>query len=177
MAAGAELIKIEQLVESGTGNHSFEVMLFEYKNGLNQYLQSLGPKARIKNLNELIDFNHQDSVELQFFNQAYLEMANEKENLPSESYQKALKSMQEGAQTNGIDKVMAELNLDAIIAPTGSPAWKTDHINGDSFQLGSSGPAAMAGYPIITVPMGFVEELPVGISFFGLAGVNQHCWK
>jgi amidase len=96
-------------------------------------------------------------------------MANKKEDLSSESYLKALKSMKEGSQTNGIDKVMAELDLDAIVAPTGSPAWKTDHINGDSFQLGSSGPAAMAGYPIITVPMGFVEELPMGISFFGKA--------
>lgn len=169
VAAGAELIEIEQLVEPGTGNHSFEVMLFEYKDGLNKYFQSLGPNAPIKNLDELITFNKQDSVELQFFNQAYLEMANEKGSLSSESYLKALKSMQDGAQTNGIEKVMAELDLDAIVAPTGSPAWKTDHINGDSFQLGSSGPAAMAGYPIITVPMGFIDELPVGISFFGLA--------
>jgi amidase len=64
---------------------------------------------------------------------------------------------------------MNEHNLDAIIAQTGSPAWYTDLINGDSFQLGSSSPAAMAGYPNITVPMGFVGELPVGISFFGRA--------
>ena len=64
---------------------------------------------------------------------------------------------------------MDEHNLDAIIAPTGSPAWKTDWINGDSFQLGSSSPAAWAGYPNITVPMGFIEGLPVGISFFGRA--------
>jgi amidase len=65
--------------------------------------------------------------------------------------------------------VMDVHNLDAIIAPTGSPAWKTDLVNGDSYQLGSSSPAAQAGYPNITVPMGFVEELPVGISFFGRA--------
>jgi amidase len=74
-----------------------------------------------------------------------------------------------GSQSEGIDKVMDENDLDAIIAPTGSPAWKTDHLNGDSFQLGSSSPAAWAGYPNITVPMGFVEDLPVGISFFGRA--------
>lgn len=167
--AGAELVEIEQLVESETGNHSFEVMLFEFKDGLNKYFESLGPEAPIKSLDELITFNKNDSVELQFFNQAYLEMANKKGNLSSRDYQEALERMREGAQNNGLDKVMAEMNLDAIIAPTGSPAWNTDHINGDSFQLGSSGPAAMAGYPIITVPMGFVQDLPVGISFFGKA--------
>ncbi|MEM9935119.1 MAG: amidase family protein, partial [Bacteroidota bacterium] len=75
----------------------------------------------------------------------------------------------EGSRTNGIDKVMDENQLDAIIAPTGGPAWKTDLINGDSFQLGSSSPAAHAGYPNITVPMGDVSGLPVGISFFGRA--------
>ena len=69
----------------------------------------------------------------------------------------------------GIDKIMKELQLDAIIAPTGSPAWKTDWKKGDTFHIGSSSPAAIAGYPNITVPMGFVGELPVNISFFGRA--------
>jgi len=69
----------------------------------------------------------------------------------------------------GIDRVMAENRLDAFIAPTGSPAWKTDLVNGDSYTVSSSSPAAIAGYPNITVPMGFVDGLPVGISFFGRA--------
>ena len=77
--------------------------------------------------------------------------------------------MLKGSREEGIDRVMNLHNLDAIIAPSGSPAWKTDLINGDSFQLGSSSPAARAGYPNITVPMGYVDELPVGISFFGRA--------
>ena len=77
--------------------------------------------------------------------------------------------MLKGSRENGIDKVMNEHQLDAIIAPTGGPAWKTDHTNGDAFHVGSSSPAARAGYPNITVPMGFIEGLPVGISFFGRA--------
>ncbi|MEL7376858.1 MAG: hypothetical protein AAFN65_07865 [Bacteroidota bacterium] len=77
--------------------------------------------------------------------------------------------MRVGTQDEGIDRVMEENNLDAIIAPTGGPAWKTDWTNGDSFGLGSSSPAARAGYPNITVPMGYVDHLPVGWSFFGQA--------
>jgi amidase len=76
-----------------------------------------------------------------------------------------LKSVRE----EGIDRVMDEQQLDAIIAPTGGPAWKTDHVNGDAYHVGSSSPAAIAGYPNITVPMGFIDGLPVGISFFGRA--------
>ena len=103
------------------------------------------------------------------YNQKYLEMAQEKGDLNDEAYQKALANMLKGSREEGIDRIMNLHHLDAIIAPTGSPAWKTDLINGDSFQLGSSSPAARAGYPNITVPMGFVDELPVGISFFGSA--------
>ena len=69
----------------------------------------------------------------------------------------------------GIDRVMAENDLDAFMAPTGSPAWKTDLINGDAFVISSSSPAAISGYPNISVPMGFIDGLPVGISFFGKA--------
>ncbi|MCK4992235.1 MAG: hypothetical protein KAS29_17175, partial [Bacteroidales bacterium] len=139
------------------------------KDGLNKYFQSLGPGASIKSIEELIQFNRSDSIELKFFNQRYLEMAQEKGNLTDEAYQEALANMLKGSREEGIDRVMNLHNLDAIIAPTGSPAWKTDLINGDSFQLGSSSPAARAGYPNITVPMGYVDELPIGISFFGRA--------
>ena len=89
--------------------------------------------------------------------------------IDSDAYQEALYKSLKGAREDGIDRVMEENDLDAIIAPTGSPAWKTDLTNGDSFQLGSSSAAAMAGYPNITVSMGFIDELPVGISFFGRA--------
>jgi amidase len=106
---------------------------------------------------------------LKYFNQKYLEMARDKGDLNSPEYKEALNRMLKGTREEGIDRVMNEHELDAIIAPTGGPAWKTDLINGDSFQLGSSSPAAQAGYPNITVPLGFIDELPVGISFFGRA--------
>ncbi len=166
---GAEIIEIDQVTAPGTGNHAFQVMLFEYKDGLNKYFASLGPDAPVKNLEELIEFNKSDSISMQYYNQVYLEMAQEKGSLDSQEYKDALAAMHKGAREDGIDKVMNEHNLDAIIAPTGSPAWKTDWVNGDSFQLGSSSPAAHAGYPNITLPMGFVDSLPVGISIFGRA--------
>jgi len=166
---GAEIIEIDEISSGNVGDYSFEIMLYEYKDGLNKYFQSLGPDAPIKSVEELIAFNQSDSIELKYFNQRYLEMAQEKGDLTSEEYQEALAKMMKGSREEGIDRVMNEHGLDAIIAPTGSPAWKTDLINGDSFQLGSSSPAAQAGYPNITVPMGYIDELPVGISFFGRA--------
>lgn len=166
---GAEIININEISSADVGGYSFQVMLYEYKDGLNKYFRSLGPNAAIKSLEELIAFNRKDSIELKFYNQKYLEMAQEKGDLNDEAYLEALANMLKGSREEGIDRIMNLHHLDAIIAPTGSPAWKTDLINGDSFQLGSSSPAARAGYPNITVPMGFVDELPVGISFFGNA--------
>ncbi|MDO6602272.1 amidase [Arenibacter palladensis] len=166
---GAEIIDINEISSADVGGYSFQVMLYEYKDGLNKYFRSLGPNAAIKSLEELIAFNRKDSIELKFYNQRYLEMAQEKGDLTDGAYQEALANMLKWSREEGIDRIMNLHQLDAIIAPTGSPAWKTDLINGDSFQLGSSSPAARAGYPNITVPMGYVDELPVGISFFGRA--------
>ncbi|NQV49951.1 MAG: amidase [Candidatus Marinimicrobia bacterium] len=166
---GVEIVEIDKIYDSEVDNASFNIMLFEYKDGLNKYFKSLGSDAPIKNLEELIAFNKDDSLEMAFYNQKYLEMAQEKSDLSSKEYQESLATMLKGSRENGIDRVMDEHNLDAIISPTGSPAWKTDHINGDSFTLGSSSPAAQSGYPSITVPMGFVDELPVGVSIFGRA--------
>jgi amidase len=166
---GAEIIDVNEISGGNMGNYSFEIMLYEYKDGLNKYFKSLGPDAPVKSVEELIKFNQSDSIELKYFNQRYLEMAQEKGDLNEKSYQEALAKMMKGSREEGIDRVMNEQNLDAIIAPTGSPAWITDLINGDSYQLGSSSPAALAGYPSITVPMGYIDELPVGISFFGRA--------
>ncbi len=170
---GVEIINISEIYAPMVEGQSFEVMLFEYKDGLNNYFKSLGENAPIKTLDELITFNEADSIELKYFDQAYLIMANEKDDLNSKDYLDALKGMQKGMQQDGIDRVMNEHDLDAIIAPTGSPAWKTDNVNGDFYMLGSSSPAAIAGYPSITVPMGFIGELPVGISFFEKAWSEQ----
>lgn len=166
---GATIVELDQITAPGTGNHAFQVMLYEYKDGLNKYFASLGADAPVKNIEQLISMNAADPEILKYFNQVYLVMAQEMGDTDSPEYRQALAAMHRGAREEGIDKVMNEYNLDAIIAPTGSPAWKTDWINGDHFQLGSSSPAAHAGYPNITLPMGFVEGLPVGISIFGRA--------
>lgn len=166
---GAILIEINNIAPRETGKHSFQVMLHEYKAGLNDYFKQLGENTPIKSLEDLIIFNAKDSVELKYFNQAYLKMALEKEGLDSEAYKTALKNLQRMSQQEGIDRVMQEHQLDAFIAPTGSPAWSTDWLNGDNFHLGSSSPAAWAGYPNITVPMGNIHGLPVGLSIFGTA--------
>ena len=166
---GAEIIEVTEITNAKVDKLENEIMLYEYKDGLNNYFRSLGPDAPIKNIDELIAFNVADSVELRYFNQTYLLQASKKGDLNSKEYKDALAGLMKGSRDEGIDKVMNENKLDAIMAPTGSPAWKSDLINGDSFQIGTSSPAAQAGYPDITVPMGFIDGLPVGISFFGKA--------
>lgn len=166
---GAEIVEIVEISGSSVGQNEMEVMLYEYKDGINKYLRSLGSKAPVKNMAEVIAFNKADALELRYFNQHFLEQANKKGDLNTKEYKEALANLLKGSRQEGIDKVMDQNKLDAIIAPTGSPAWKTDLINGDSYGFGTSSPAATAGYPNITVPMGFVDELPVGISFFGRA--------
>jgi len=166
---GAEVIEIDKLNSDETRQMSFKVMLHEYKDGLNKYFKSLGKNAKIKSLEQLIDFNKKDSIELKFYNQLYLEMANNTDGMKSKTYIEAHKNLMRLSRDEGIDKVMEENNLDAIVSPTGNPAWSTDWINGDRYLVHSSSPAAWAGYPNITIPMGDVHGLPVGISFFGKA--------
>lgn len=168
-AQGSTLIEIAEIAPPEVNMHSFTIMLYEFNKGLNDYFKSLGPKAAIKNVAELIEYNKKDDIELKHFDQTYLEMANAKGGLNEVEYMKALKALKINSQEKGIDKVMKTYNLDAIIAPTGAPAWVTDLKNGDEFTFGTSGPAAHAGYPSITVPMGYIDGLPVGISFFGRA--------
>lgn len=167
---GAEVVEIDKITPTSQNTNSLEVMIFEYKKGLNDYFKSLGPNAKIKNLEELIAFNKADPIELEHYNQKYLELAQAKGDLKSKEYLDALSAMLKNTREDGIDKVMNDSKLDAIIAHSGSPAWKIDLINGGSGTGPSSSSfAAHAGYPSITVPMGFVEGLPVGISFFGRA--------
>ena len=154
------------------------LMLYELKANLNAYLASLGPKAPVKTLQDVIEFNekHADQ-ELQYFGQELFIQAEEKGPLTDSKYVEALKTIQQLAREQGIDMVMTKNRLDAIIAPTNSPAWVTDHLNGDHFTGGSSTPAAVAGYPNITVPCGSVGGLPVGISFFGRAWSEPTLFK
>jgi amidase len=146
-----------------------DVLLFEFKDGLNAYLKTR-PDAKVKTLEELIAFNKREAErEMPFFGQELFEMAQKKGSLSSPAYRKALAACRTAARASGIDAVMTKHKLDALIAPTGTPAWPTDLVNGDHFKGASSSPAAIAGYPNITVPAGDVQGLPVGISFFGRA--------
>jgi amidase len=146
------------------------VFMYELKADLNAYLARLGPAAPVKSLKEVIEFNERNrEKEMPFFGQDNFLTAEEKGPLTSKEYLDALEKNHQLARAEGIDAVMDKHNLDALVAPTGGPAWLTDHVDGDHFGGGSSGPAAVAGYPNITVPAGFVFGLPVGISFFGRA--------
>lgn len=168
-AQGAEMIEVEAPSRREYSSPSYQVLLYEFKDGLNKYFTRLGDKAPVKNLGELIEFNKKDTVELKYFDQKILIQAEQKGDLNSKEYVEALNKILKITREEGIDKLVNTNNLDALIAPTGSPAWKTDLILGDHFVGGSSSLAAIAGYPAITVPLGFISGLPVGITFFGRA--------
>jgi amidase len=168
-AQGAEVFEIPMIGTKETGKNSFEVLLYEFKDGLNNYFAGLAPSVKIKSIDDLFAFNASDKIETGIFDQKLIEDAIKKGPLTDKKYIEAKAKMHKEMRTEGIDKIMDDLKLDAIIAPTGSPAWKTDWQKGDTFHIGSSSPAAIAGYPNISVPMGFIGELPVNISFFGKA--------
>ena len=148
----------------------FEVLLFEFKADINKYLAALPPGEHPRTLKDLIDFNDRNrEKEMPFFGQEIFTKAQAKGPLTDPAYLKALRSCKTLSRAQGLDAVMSKNNLDAVIAPTGGPAWTTDLLNGDHFTGGSSTPAAVAGYPNIQVPAGYVYGLPVGISFYGRA--------
>ncbi len=168
---GAQLIEGVQLPgRRQIGRAPLTLMLFEFKAGLNTYLSNLGPSAPVKTLEEIIVFNRENQVaEMPYFGQELFLEAQEKGSLTDPEYLSSLETCRRLSRQEGIDRVMDEHDLDALVAPTGPPAWKTDLLNGDPSGGGSSSPAARAGYPNITVPAGNVRGLPMGISFFGRA--------
>ncbi len=168
---GATLIDPADLPTHGRfGGSEFEVMLHEFKHGLNAYLGALGPEARVHSLADVIAFNETNRERVMpFFGQETFIRAQAKGPLTEQVYLDALANCRRLSRAEGIDAVMTEHQLDALIAPSSGPAHLTDHVNGDRGLGGSSSPAAVAGYPSITVPAGFVNGLPVGISFFGRA--------
>lgn len=163
---GVTIVEIDQIGDRSAGRDSYNVLLYEFKDGLNKYLESLGDNATVKDLEEIIEKTFADSIEMKFDHDILLQ-AQKKGDLSSKEYVEARANMLKASRENGIDKVMKENNLDAFIGITGGPAWKTDHTNGDNFGTSSSSPAARAGYAAITVPMGFIDGLPVGLTFFG----------
>jgi amidase len=168
---GAELIdpveipNVKQLDEP-----ELEVLLYEFKADLNAYLAALGPKVQNRTLQDLIAFNERrKDVEMPYFGQELFLKAQEKGPLTTPAYLEALEKCRRFSRAEGIDAIMDKHKLDALLSPTGGPSWLTDLVNGDHFTGGNSTPAAVAGYPSVTVPMGFVSGLPVGLSFFGRA--------
>jgi amidase len=146
------------------------VLLYEFRDGLNAYLSKLGPKAPVKTLAEVIAFNERNKArEMPYFGQDLMAKAQAKGPLTEKAYRDARDRCLRLARREGIDAVMEKHGLDALVAPTGGPAWMTDLVNGDHFTGFSSSPAAVAGYPAVTVPMGFVFGLPVGLTFMGRA--------
>ncbi len=144
-----------------------EALLWEFKADLNAYLEAR-PNAPVKSLKDIIDFNERNQTrEMPYFGQDLMIKAEAKGPLSDHRYRDLLTKLNRLAKTEGIDAVMSKLALDALVAPTDGPAWPTDYVIGDHFVGGCSTPAAVAGYPHITVPAGYVFGLPVGLSFFG----------
>jgi amidase len=167
---GAELIDIELPTRDEFGDSEFEVLLYEFKADLESYLARRGAAAPYKTLAQLIEFNERvRDREMPYFGQEIFEMSVKKGPLTDKAYTDALANNHRLTRAEGIDRAVRDQRLDAIVAPTGGPAWSTDLINGDHFGGGSSSMAAVAGYPNITVPAGLVFGLPIGLSFFGPA--------
>jgi amidase len=170
-AQGAVLVEIPELPNAGKyGNTELEVLLTELKADMAAYLKEWAPDAQVKDLADIIAFNeaNKDKV-MPYFGQEHFINAQKKGGLDSKEYVEALANNHKLSRAEGIDKVMNENKLDALVAPSGGPAWLIDFIKGDASGGGFTTPAAVAGYPHITVPAGFVQGLPCGISFVGQA--------
>ncbi len=167
---GAEIIDpVDYPANEGLDNSELEVLLYEFRADLNAYLKTRS-SLRVRSLSDVIAFNEERrSEEMPYFEQDLMIKAEAKGPLTETAYQDALARNHRLTREEGIDAVISKYRLDAIVAPSNSPAWLTDWVTGDHVSGGCSQPAAIAGYPHITVPAGFVHGLPVGISFFGPA--------
>ncbi|HTG44284.1 MAG TPA: amidase [Verrucomicrobiae bacterium] len=170
-SSGAELIDPVEIPSFGKfGDAEFQVMLYEFKDGLNRYLATFGSSASVKTLEELIAFNEAHAgTELRYFGQETFIRAQAKGPLSEKSYHDALEKCRRLSRAEGLDEALNKHQLDALVAPSGGPAHRTDFIYGDRDTGGSSSFAAIAGYPNITVPAGWLGGLPLGLSFFGRA--------
>ncbi len=168
--AGAVLIDVKFPNLRKFGDAEFLVLQYEFKDGLEKYLRERG--SRHKTLDDLIKFNNDNAAtELKYFKQGIFESSAKKGPLTYKEYLDALATCRKYAREEGIDEAIDKNKLDAIIGPSNAPTWMIDTVNGDcgSGYVGSSSMPAVAGYPNITVPAGFIGELPIGISFFGKA--------
>ena len=154
------------------GKSEMEVLHYEFKADLNKYLASLGPQARVRTMEDVIRFNEENKARVMpYFGQEHMTIAQKQGPLSGKKYREALAKNRRLSRTEGIDAAMKTHRLDAIVVPSGGPAWMIDLVNGDAsnWDMESTSPAAVAGYPHITVPAGYIFGLPVGISFFAKA--------
>ncbi len=166
--AGATLVDVKFPNLSKFGDAEYEVLQYEFKDGLEKYLAGRG--SQYKNLDDLIKFNNENAArEMPHFKQEIFELSAKKGPLTSKPYLDALALSRRLTREEGIDPLMNQHKLDAIVAPSNAPTWMVDWVNGDcgGNYISSSSLAAVSGYPSITVPAGFLRELPIGISFFG----------
>jgi amidase len=169
-AQGAVLVDVQVPNVDKYGDSELEVLLAEFRPDLESYLRDYAAHAPVKSMADIIAFNEKNAGrELQHFGQEHLIAAQKKPGLEDKTYRDALANNLRYSREEGIDKILKEEKLDALVAPTGGTAWLTDYINGDHYGGSFSSPAAVAGYPHVTVPAGYVQGLPVGISFVGTA--------
>jgi amidase len=167
-AQGATLVDVQVPNIDKYGDTETTVLLHEFKPDLAAYLANYAPHAPVKDMADVIAFNDKHAArEMPYFAQEHLVAAQAKPGLDAREYRDALANNLRYSREEGIDQVMRENNLDALVAPTGGPAWLTDYINGDHYGGSFSSPAAVAGYPHVTVPAGYTHGLPVGLSFVG----------
>jgi amidase len=170
-AAGAEVLDLGDVPEfNRAGEPELEVLFYEFKDGLNAYLATLGPDAPVKSLADVIAFNRAHAgQELAIFGQELMERAEAKGPLTEQAYRDARAACLKITREEGVDRLLAQHRLDALVSLANGPAWLIDPVNGDAYTGGSSSPAAVAGYPSVTVPAGEWRGLPVGLLFYGAA--------
>ena len=167
---GAEIVDPVDLAQPSYNDAELRVLLYEMKADLPTYLATFAPGASIRTLADVIAFNRTHHArEMPWFGQELFEKAEALGGLDSKEYLDSLAECRKGARDDGIDRVLQAHRLDALIAPTGGPAWIIDPINGDHYSTSFSTPAAVAGYPHLTVPAGSMRGLPIGLSFVGPA--------
>jgi len=171
--AGATIVdpvKIPNFDRTTLNAAEITVLLYEFKAGVNAYLASVAPGAQVRTLDDVIQFNKRNAREnLPYFGQELLERAQAKGDLTEAEYLEALEKCRRLAGKEGFDAIVDEQNLDALVAPTTTPAWPVDLVNGDQFRGSSAKSAALVGYPLVSVPAGAAMGLPVGITFMGRA--------